>query len=164
MVGNKNNKLRAVLVFGAPGSGKTTLAEKFANKFGLVYYNLDEIMEKYGFSGQTTLDVLEIITQTNQPLVIEGFLDTEKDRTEVRNILRNSGYTPSLVWVQTDFATIKVRLKNRYRSVKKAKEVYDHAVSELEAPADFEKPIIISGKHTFETQTRHILAALAKSR
>ena len=164
MVGNKKNKLRAVLVFGAPGSGKTTFAEKFADKFDLVYFNLDDIMERYGFTEQIVLDILEIIAQTNQSLVIEGNLDTEKERTEIRNILRANGYTPALVWVQTDFATIKMRLKKRHRSVKKAKEVYDKAVSELEAPADFEKPIIISGKHTFETQTRHVLAGLAKTR
>lgn len=164
MVGNKKNKLRAVLVFGAPGSGKTAFAEKFADKFGLVYFNLDEIMEKYKFDEQTMLNVLEVIAQTKQSLVIEGALKTEKDRTEIRNVLRACNYSPALVWVQTDFATIKVRLKNRYRSVKKAKEVYDKAVAEMEAPADFEKPIIVSGKHTFETQTKHVLAGLAKIR
>ena len=46
MEGNKK-KLRAVLVFGAPGSGKTTFAEKFAKKFNLAYYNLDEIINLY---------------------------------------------------------------------------------------------------------------------
>ena len=45
MEGNRS-KLRAVLVFGAPGSGKTTFAEKFAKKFNLAYYNLDEIREE----------------------------------------------------------------------------------------------------------------------
>ena len=164
MEGNKKNKLRAILVFGAPGSGKTTFAEKFAEKFGLVYIDLDEIMEKYDFSHQAVLNVLEILTKTKQSLVIEGAMKTEKDRTEVRNVLRGANYTPTLVWLQTDFATIKMRLRNRHRSVKKAKEIYDAAVAEMEAPADFEKPIILSGKHTFETQTKHTLAGLAKSR
>jgi gluconate kinase len=69
-----------------------------------------------------------------------------------------------LVWIQTDFATIKMRLKKRYRTLKKAKEVYNTAVEELETPADFEKPIILSGKHTFETQVKHIISGLAKTR
>jgi len=163
MEGNKN-KLRAVLVFGAPGSGKTTFAEKFAKKFNLAYYNLDEIREKYGFSHEDALAVLEIITRSKQSIVIEGELKTEKERTEVRNTLRNHGYKPALVWVQTDFMTIKMRLKKRYRTIKKAKEIYDTAVTEMETPADFEKPIILSGKHTFETQTKHVLSGLAKSR
>ena len=163
MEGNKN-KLRAVLVFGAPGSGKTTFAEKFAKKYNLAYYNFDEICEQYSFSHEDVLKILEIITRSKQSIVIEGSLKTEKDRTEVRNILRNNGYKPALVWVQTDFMTIKMRLKKRYHTIKKAKEIYDAAVAEMEAPADFEKPIILSGKHTFETQTKHTLAGLAKTR
>jgi hypothetical protein len=68
------------------------------------------------------------------------------------------------VWVQTDFNTIKIRLKSKYKTIKKAKEIYNTAVAEMEAPADFEKPVILSGKHTFETQTKHALAGLAKAR
>ncbi len=161
MEGNKKNKPRALLVFGAPCSGKTLFAEKFANKFSLAYYNLDEIRSDHDFSHKTLLAILELITRTKQTLIIEGGLKTEKDRTDIRNILRNNGYEPSLVWVQTDFSTIKLRLKSKYRNIKKAKEIYDNAVAELEAPADFEKPIILSGKHTFETQTKHVLTGLA---
>lgn len=164
MMEGRKYKLRAVLVFGAPGSGKTTFAEKFAKRFNLAYYNLDEIREEYDFSHEALLSILEIITKAKQSIVIEGELKTEKDRTEIRNILRAQGYKPTLVWVQTDFATIKVRLKSRYKTVKKAKEVYNAAVEEMEAPADFEKPVILSGKHTFETQTKHVLAGMAKAR
>ena len=163
MEGNRR-KLRAVLVFGAPVSGKTTFAEKFAKKFNLAYYNLDDIREEYNFSHEAILSILEIITRAKQSIVIEGELKTEKDRTEIRNILRAQGYKPSLVWVQTDFNTIKIRLKSKYKTIKKAKEIYNTAVAEMEAPADFEKPVILSGKHTFETQTKHALAGLAKAR
>ena len=163
MEGNKK-KLRAVLVFGAPGSGKTTFAEKFAKKYRLAYYNLDEIREEYNFSHEALLSILEIITKAKQSIVIEGELKTEKDRTEIRNILRAQGYKPTLVWVQTDFATIKMRLKSKYKTIKKAREIYDAAVAETEAPAAFEKAVILSGKHTFETQNKHVLAGLARTR
>lgn len=163
MEGNRK-KLRAVMVFGAPGCGKTTFAEKFAKKYSLAYYNLDEIREEYDFSHEAILSILEIITKAKQSIVIEGELKTEQDRTEIRNILRAQGYKPTLVWVQTDFTTIKVRLRSKYKTIKKAKEVYDEAIAEMEAPADFEKPVILSGKHTFETQNKHVLAGLAKAR
>ncbi|MBQ1373782.1 ATP-binding protein [Candidatus Saccharibacteria bacterium] len=163
MEGNRK-KLRAVLVFGAPGSGKTTFAEKFARKFNLAYYNLDEIQDGYGFTHEAVLSILEIITKAKQSIVIEGGLKTEQDRTEIRNILRAQNYKPTLVWVQTDFTTIKVRLKSKYKTIRKAKEVYDAAIAEMETPADFEKPVILSGKHTFDTQTKHVLAGLAKAR
>lgn len=162
MEGNKKKtKPRALLVFGAPCSGKTTFAESFAHKFNLAYYDLDKLMEENGFSRETVMLVLEQILKTKQTIIIEGCLNTELERTEMRNLLRSYGYVPALIWVQTDFSTIKLRLKSRFRSVSKAKEFYDHSVSEVEAPTDIEKPIILSGKHTFETQSKHVLLGLA---
>lgn len=163
MEGNKSKtKPRALLVFGAPCSGKTTFAENFANKFGIAYYNLQELEEEYGFSKDGILVVLEQVLKTKQSIVLEGDIDTERDRTEIRNLLRSHGYEPALVWVQTDMATIRLRLKKRLRSVAKAKEVYETAVNAMEAPTDLEKPIILSGKHTFETQTKHVIKGLAE--
>ena len=37
------------MVFGAPCSGKSTFAKKFAEKFGLAYYNFDEIKKNSGY-------------------------------------------------------------------------------------------------------------------
>ena len=163
MEGNKKNqsRARALLIFGAPGSGKTTFAEKFAAKFGLAYYDLTNLMEEGGFTWEQILLILAQIAKTRQNVIIEGGLDTEKERVEIRNVLRNNGYEPALLWVQTDVATIRLRLKSKYRSVAKAKEVYERAVARIEAPAETEKPIILSGKHTFETQAKHALTGLA---
>ena len=161
MEGNKRNKPRALLVFGAPCSGKTTFAEKFAKKFGLAYYNLSTIMSENDFSRNQILAVLEEIFKTRQTVLIEGGIDTEAERVEIRNIARACGYEPALIWLQTDVTTIRNRMKTKFRSVSKAKEVYDTAVAEMEAPTDVEHPIILSGKHTFETQTRHTITGLA---
>ena len=161
MEGNKKNKPRALLIFGAPCSGKTTFAEKFAKKFGLAWYDIDEIMDENGFARQTMLSVLEYIMRTRQTILIEGGLSTESNRTELRNLVRKCGYEPALIWVQTDVSTIRSRLKTKYRSVAKAKQHFNDKTSEMEAPADYEKPIILSGKHTFETQARHAITGLA---
>ena len=161
MEGNRKNQPRALLVFGAPCSGKTTFAEKFAARFGLAFYDLAKIREENEFSRENILSILELIGRTGQTILIEGGLDTEKDRIEVRNVLREHGYEPSLIWVQTDIATIRKRMKIRFHSVSKAKDAYDEAVTLIEAPTETERPIILSGKHTFETQTRHVLAGLA---
>lgn len=161
MEGNTKSKPRALLVFGAPCSGKTTFGEKFAKKFGLAFFDFSELGEKYGFSRENLLVILEQILKTRQTILFEGLIKTEKEREEVRNLLRKNGYEPSLIWIQTDIATIRSRLKSRYKNVAKAKEVYEKAVGEMEAPTDFEKPIILSGKHTFETQTKHVITGLA---
>ena len=160
MEGNKS-KPRALLVFGAPCSGKSTFGKKFAKKFGLAFFDLDELQEKYNFTREQILIILELMLRTRQTILIEGATKTEREREEVRNLLRKNGYTPSLIWIQTDVSTIRNRLKARYKDVAKAKEVYEKAIAEMDAPAEYEHPIILSGKHTFETQTKHVISGLA---
>lgn len=157
----KKSKPRALLVFGAPCSGKTTFAEKFARKFDLACYDFDDIKAKYRLTRKSILLIVSLIARTGKTLIIEGALATEKEREEMRNLLRNAGYEPTLIWVQTDISTIRMRMKARYGGVEKAKEVYNNSVDDLEAPTEIERPIILSGKHTFETQTKHVLAGLA---
>ncbi|MDO4741986.1 MAG: AAA family ATPase [Candidatus Saccharibacteria bacterium] len=156
-------KPRALLVFGAPCSGKTVFAEKFARKYGLAYYNLEEITKENHFTHQNALTILSLIAKTKKDLIIEGCIDSEKERVEIRNVLLKFGYAPSLIWLQTDLPTLRLRLKDRYRSVTKAKEIYNYSLKKLENPTDFEKPIILSGKHTFETQSKHVLSGLANA-
>lgn len=160
MEGNKS-KPRALLVFGAPCSGKSTFSEKFAAKFDLALYDFDELKVKYRLTRKNILLIIKLIANTGKTIIIEGGLSTEKEREEIKNILRVAGYDPSLIWIQTDVTTIRNRLKVRYKSVNKAKEIYDTEVARLEAPNEMENPIILSGKHTFETQTKHVLAGLA---
>ena len=159
----KKSRPRAILVFGAPCSGKTTFAEKFSRKFDLAFYDFDAIKEEHRLTRKNLLLFISLLTKTGKTFIIEGGLETEKDRTEMRNTLRAAGYDPSLVWLQTDISTIRARMKNKYRSVTKAKEAYDAMVANMEAPTETERPIILSGKHTFETQTRHVLSGLAES-
>ena len=118
-------------------------------------------MDDHGFTYEMILVLVEQILKTGQTVLIEGAIDTESERTAMRNLARKYGYEPALIWVQTDVATIRQRLKMQYKSLSKAKSAYDLAVTEMEAPTDVERPIILSGKHTFETQTRHVIAGLA---
>lgn len=160
MEGNKS-KPRALLVFGAPCSGKSTFAERFGKKYKLADYDLDNLRTEYEFIRDEIFVILELIMKTRQNIIIEGGLDTEKDRMEMRNFLREHGYDPALIWIQTDVATIRARLKSRFKSVRKAKDSYEAAIARMEAPGDNEHAIILSGKHTFETQAKHVVAGLA---
>ncbi|MBQ3261307.1 AAA family ATPase [Candidatus Saccharibacteria bacterium] len=160
MEGNKVQP-RAILVFGAPGSGKTTFSERFAQKFHSAFFDLGELEKEHDLDRKMTLFLLEQLAHTKSTLVIEGILDTEKERTEVRNVLRRAGYNPSLVWIQTDVNTIRQRLRLKNRSAAKAKKEYETRIEKMEAPSEIEAPIVLSGKHTFETQLRHVLTQLA---
>ena len=155
-------KPRAILVFGAPASGKTTFCEKFSQKFRAPYYNLTDLADECDFSRANLMLILQLLTQTGANLIIEGGLDTEKERDEIRKLFLKSGYNPSLIWIQTDTNTIKARLKQRTKSVSQAKALYDQAIASMEAPAEVENAIILSGKHTFMTQLNQVLSQLAR--
>lgn len=157
----KKSKPRALLVFGAPCSGKTTFAEGFAKKFDLAYYDFDELRRKYRLTRKNVVLIVGLLARTGKNVIIEGCLGTENERETIRRTLAMAGYDTSLIWIQTDVATIRLRMKVRYRSVAKAKDAYDEEVRRLEAPTERENPIILSGKHTFDTQVRHTLAGLA---
>jgi len=50
MEGKKKTRPRAILVFGAPCSGKTTFCEKFSQRFKAPYYNLQSLREEADFT------------------------------------------------------------------------------------------------------------------
>ena len=87
MESKKKTKPRAILVFGAPCSGKTTFCEKFSQRFKAPYYNLQSLREEADFTEKQIHVVLEAISKTGQNIVIEGGLDTENERNAVRKLL-----------------------------------------------------------------------------
>ena len=155
-----NTEQRAILVFGAPCSGKTTFSKQFADQFGATFYDLDMLRDEHNLSRKFILLLVAEIAKTGSTLILEGGNDTEKDRRELEEILRAAGYTPTLIWIQTDVSTIRMRLKNKLKSVEKAKTVYDNRVKALEAPSDAEAPIVLSGKHTYPAQLKQVLTQL----
>ena len=68
----KKSKPRALLVFGAPCSGKTTFANKFANRFDLACYDFDELREKYRLTRKNIILFIELLARTNKNIIIEG--------------------------------------------------------------------------------------------
>ena len=78
----------------------------------------------------------------------------------MRALLEKCGYKPVLVWIQTDLNTIKQRMRSAYRTLPEAKAALEKAIGRIEAPADSEKSIVISGKHTYQTQCRNVINRL----
>lgn len=157
---SSGNGQRAILVFGAPCSGKTTFSQQFAEQFNATFYDLDTLREEHNLDRHMVLLLVEQVAKTGCTLILEGGSDTEHERRELAEILRSAGYTPTLIWIQTDVSTIKARLKTRLKSVEKAKSVYENRIKSLEAPSDAETPIVLSGKHTYHTQLKQVLTQL----
>ena len=155
------SKPYAILVFGAPKSGKTSFAEHFSQTINAPFLNLTHLV-KIEYHAQKAR------RRTNQPDIAKvtqhyhyrGYIDTEAQRKEMRELLVKFGYQPVIVWVQTDLNTIKQRMRASYRTLSEAKDALSKALSHIEAPADDEKTIVISGKHTYQTQCRNVVNRL----
>ncbi|MBR3164187.1 hypothetical protein IKF15_02690 [Candidatus Saccharibacteria bacterium] len=158
---NGKSKPYAILVFGAPMSGKTTFAEQFSARFNAPFINLATLQAEHHLSHKIALLIVEQMTKCRQNLIIEGFIDTEKQREKLRSTLISAGYTPILVWVQTDLSAIKQRMRKKYTKLEEAKNALSEAYKHIEAPAINEDAIVISGKHTFHAQCRNVLSGIA---
>ena len=161
---NGKSKPYAILVFGAPMSGKTTFAEQFSSRFNAPFLNLGQLREEFKLTRKAALMLIEQISKCKQTLVIEGALDTEKQRNEISKLLAKAGYRPTLVWVQTDLNAIKQRMRHKYKTVDAAKIVLADSYKHIEAPSEDENPLVISGKHTFQTQCKNVLTGLSERR
>lgn len=159
---NGKSKPYAILVFGAPLCGKTTFARQFSERFNVPFVNLLELKERFKISRKLGLVIVKEIAKCKQNIIVEGALDTERQREEMRTLLKTAGYMPILVWVQTDQVAIKHRLRAKFKKPSEAKAFLDSAYKNIEAPAESEMPLVISGKHTFRTQCSNVLAGLSE--
>ena len=158
---NGKSKPYAILVFGAPMSGKTTFAEQFSARFNAPFLNLSELYNEHKLTRKLTIVLIEQLTKCKQTLILEGGLDTETQRNEIKEVLTKSGYKPVLIWVQTDLNAIKHRMRHKYKKLEDAKNALAEQYKKIEAPSELEQPLVISGKHTFQTQCKNVLAGLS---
>ena len=88
-------------------------------------------------------------------------MDTESQRNDMRKALTEAGYNPVLVWVQTDLNAIKQRMRHAYKTLGEAKAALAESYERIEAPSEDEEPLVISGKHTYQTQCRNVINRLS---
>lgn len=154
---------------GIPGSGKTTFAQHFAKTFQAPYINPRVISELTGIDADATEKVTKLLfdelLKTNRTLIYEGSTYARTQRMALENMATKAGYKSLQVWVQTD------PTESKHRATKKQKGVatlsaagFDAAFRQFQNPSESEKPVVISGKHTYATQLKGVLSRLATSR
>ena len=87
-------------------------------------------------------------------------MDTEEKRKELRDLFTKAGYKTVLIWVQTDLNAIKQRMRHHYKKLDEAKAALKESYENIEAPNESEEPLVISGKHTYQTQCKNVLSRL----
>lgn len=113
---------------------------------------------------RTALSILEGVFRSKQTILLEGGISTNAERQALQNMAIEAGYNPLVLWIQTDMATIKQRLAKVPPAERMTRAEFEASIGALENPTVMESPIVISGKHTFDTQMRTVLGQLARVR
>jgi predicted kinase len=160
------NQPHVIVMVGIPGSGKTHFAEKFAETFNAPYIHHQKIVDLAGNTDMAKSLIeyqLNELLKTRQPIIIEGPTDTRVARTELNKKIRAAGYEPLLVWVQTDEAAAKTRATKKQKNQPAISErEFDQILKHFSAPNAAEKPVVISGKHTYTSQIKPVLQRLSR--
>lgn len=151
----------AIMMVGIPGSGKTFFAEKFAATFGAPFIDsltIEALAKDEQSAGALIALTVGEVAKTKQTFVFEGNADSRVRRSEFARWASNRGYQPLIVWVQTDKATSRARtLKAKSLN----KEDFDSILAKFSPPHPDEKPLVISGKHTYASQAKVVLQHLS---
>jgi predicted kinase len=147
-----------ILLIGIPGSGKTYFAKQFSDLFSLPYIN-----NLAGDFERISNYLLPEFLKTGKTIVLDVDTLTKKSREAYYNLAKKSGYKILPVWVQTDTDT------SRNRAEKNAKLGgysidFDKSLSTFTLPSESESALVLSGKHTFATQTKIVLSKLIQPR
>ena len=164
------SKPHLIIMVGLPGSGKTFFAEKFAETFHAPLVSREKVTQKLGHHDATDeilSDQLVELTKTGQSIVVDGMANTRVMRNDLMKLAKHAGYATLIVWVQTDPATAKSRAlrtgQSDQRQLRDADD-FDAASRHFSPPVAAEKPVVISGKHTYATQAKVVLKRLSEPR
>ena len=155
-----------IIIIGLPGSGKSFFAHKFSKIFKAPH--IDYAFYRHRATNQTAAgeiitDTTEKILLTKQTLLIEGTGHNKKTRSDLAQIARKHSYKLLYVWVQTDTATAAQRaIKSKESPTTRYQ--FDQAAKNFQAPEKATNYVVISGKHTYQTQAKSVLKKLVAER
>ncbi len=152
----------AIMMVGYPGSGKSFFAQKFADMFNAPY--IDALtLTSYAKDVPSAMKIItnfaEEVAKTGQTFVYEGDTDSRTLRTEFVKWAKSFGYEPLIVWVQVEKDTAKARtLKKNSLDP----DAFEEVIKQFSPPHETERPIVISGKHTYASQAKVVLSYLSR--
>lgn len=163
------SKPHFLIMIGAPKSGKSTFASRFADTFNAPY------IEAAAFDApeNTTSDtmdlveyVLDQIFKTQQTIIYEGLSGSRAERLEAAKLARSRGYEPLLIWVQTDVNVARTRAVKRSKQnpYPMTAEEFAQVLKRFTPPNTSENYVVLSGLHTYASQAKTVLKRLSSSK
>ncbi len=159
-----------ILLYGFPGAGKTHFARQLSETISAAHVHGDRIRNELFDQPQYDKQEDDVVNHLMQ-YMSEEFLKSGmsviydvnatrlSERRRLRDVARKVKAQPVLIWLQIDTDSALARLGQRDR--RKADDKYaatydragfDAAIGQMQNPHVSEDYIVISGKHTFNTQ------------
>ncbi len=167
-----------VLLYGFPGSGKSTFARQLTSELGMAHVHSDrirhELFEKPRYDRQENDVVNQIMDYMTEEfmrarisVVYDANTPTLRERRSLRDLARKFKYSPVLVWIQIDADTAFDRVVKRDRRKLDDKyaspidrTTFEDLTGKMQNPGQDEDYVVISGKHTFTTQKHMVYKKL----
>ena len=156
----------AIIMVGIPGAGKSTFGEKFADTFKALFVGQTTLQRKYTLSDTDAEELRDSILneffKTQRTLVIDGGFNQKEAREVMVRRLVKAGYRPLIIWVQTDTSEARRRALKPFPSGSGlTDDEFTMMLEQFDTPGDKEKVVVISGRHTYESQLKIVLRQLA---
>lgn len=172
------NRPVIILLYGYPGAGKSYLARQLCEDVQAAHVQSDRIRSELFEQPRYDKQENEIVDHLMQYMT-EEFLNAGisviydinamrfAQRRELRDIARKNKVETILVWLQIDQESAFARVSKRDRrkvddkySPSIDRKTFEQSISYMQNPQPTEEYIVISGKHTYQTQRNAILKKL----
>jgi predicted kinase len=164
------NRPTLIMLYGYPGAGKSFFGRQLAEELGAAHVQADriryELFEAPRYDKQENEVVNHLMEYMSEEFLRAGIsvvFDINAARAayrrQLRELARRAKVQSILIWLQVDKETCFSRVVKRDR--RKADDKYampldramfDDLVDQMQNPVQTEDYVVISGKHTFQTQ------------
>ncbi len=167
-----------IILYGYPGSGKTHFGREISEKMHAAHVNGDriraELFDKPSYSKQENQFVAQFMNYMTEEFLKAGVSvvydinsSTLTKRRLLKTLAKKCHAEPLLVWLQIDLETSYFRAVTRDRrkiddkyAMSMTRPIFDDITRLMQNPTRDEDYIVISGKHTFNTQQSAIVKKL----
>jgi len=167
-----------ISLYGFPGSGKTYLSRQLSEDIQIAHLQADRIRNEL-FSNpkydkaedDIILQIMNYMTEeflkSNVSVIYDYNAIRNSQRRLLRDLARSCKAESLLIWLQLDIETSYIR--NYKRDKRKSDDKYSRSLSQndfktyianMKNPTNLENYIVVSGKHSYQTQKNSIINKL----
>lgn len=169
------------MLYGYPGSGKTFFARQLCEELQAAHIQGERIRHELFEAPRYDKQENSIVTHLMNYMT-EQFLTTKtsvvydinlmrlSQRRLLKDIARKAGVEPILVWFQIDIESSFTRVARRDRrraddkyAMPLDRTTFDSIINNMQNPTKEESPVVVSGKHTFNTQLNSFVKKLRET-